>query len=165
MKNKIWMYVIGAVCCALCLMGCNRTNVPNSTKDPVQPTATVEATVKETDGQVQETESAGETMAVIQPTENKDEDTQATEPSSNSNNGQQTSQETQTPNGNGVTYESYNAMSAEDQQAFYLSFADPQDFFNWYNKAKEEYDKSNDNIIVGEDGVIDLEDLIGGSVG
>lgn len=56
-----------------------------------------------------------------------------------------------------VTFEEYNAMTEEEQYAFYSSFSDPQDFFDWYNAAKEAYlanqetlNGTNATIFIGE---------------
>lgn len=59
-----------------------------------------------------------------------------------------------------VTYEEYIAMSGEEQQNFYNTFAKPEDFFAWYNAAKAEYDANQNYIEV--DGEIDIGDYIGG---
>ena len=62
-----------------------------------------------------------------------------------------------------MTYEKYNAMSGEDQQKYFSSYANPMDFFNWYNEAKAEYEASQNRIEIGEGGSIDLGDLINGN--
>lgn len=56
-------------------------------------------------------------------------------------------------------YEKYMNMSEAEQQAYFNSYADPADFFAWYNKAKEEYEQSRDVIEVGPDATIDLGSL------
>ena len=56
-------------------------------------------------------------------------------------------------------YEKYMNMSEAEQQAYFNSYADPADFFAWYNKAKEEYEQSRDVIEVGPDATIDLGKL------
>ena len=61
-----------------------------------------------------------------------------------------------------LTYEAYMAMSAEQQQAYFESFADVQSFFAWYNAAKAEYEKENSSIEIGGNGNIDIGDIIGG---
>ena len=55
-----------------------------------------------------------------------------------------------------LTYEEYNALSAEEQEAYFNSFDTIEDFFAWYNKAKEEYEAKQDYIEVGEDGNLDI---------
>lgn len=56
-------------------------------------------------------------------------------------------------------YEKYMNMSAEDQEAYFNSFSSPAEFFDWYNKAKEEYEESRDVIEVGPDATIDLSGI------
>lgn len=57
-------------------------------------------------------------------------------------------------------YENYMEMSGEEQQKFFESYENPEDFFEWYNAAKAEYDKQNQAVVV-EGGSINLEDYIG----
>jgi hypothetical protein len=52
-------------------------------------------------------------------------------------------------------------MSPAEQQAYVESFDSIDQFFDWYNTAKAEYEAANPPIDVG-DGVIDMEDIIGG---
>lgn len=61
-----------------------------------------------------------------------------------------------------LTWEQYEAMSAEEQYKFFQSFSDPADFFAWREKAKADYDKAHPTIEVGKDGTIDIGDLING---
>lgn len=60
-----------------------------------------------------------------------------------------------------VTYEMYLAMSGEEQQAYFLTYENPADFFAWLNEGKAEYEAQNPSIEIGGDGSIDLGDLIG----
>jgi len=62
-----------------------------------------------------------------------------------------------------MTYEVYNSISGDKQMEFYNTFSNPQDFFDWLNAAKEEYDKQNPSIEI--DGSINLEDYINNSNG
>lgn len=55
-----------------------------------------------------------------------------------------------------MTYEQYNALSAAEQEEFFNSFETIEDFFAWYNKAKEEYEKNQDYTEIGEDGTINI---------
>ena len=89
----------------------------------------------------------------------KDEKPEETEP---------TIEETTQPEDEGVdihpdemTYEKYNAMSGEEQLAFFNSFASMEDFVAWYNAAKAKYDAEHPDIEVG-DGNIDIGDIVGG---
>lgn len=61
------------------------------------------------------------------------------------------------------TYEEYNSLSGEEQQKFFSSFANPADFFTWYNAAKAEYEAGQEKIEIGNDGVIDLGDILNGN--
>jgi flagellar basal body-associated protein FliL len=55
-----------------------------------------------------------------------------------------------------MTYEEYNALSAEEQEAYFNSFDTIEDFFAWYNKAKAEYEASQDYTEIGGDGNLDI---------
>lgn len=55
------------------------------------------------------------------------------------------------------TYEEYLAMSAEDQMAYFKSFENIEDYFEWYNAAKAKYEAENPSVDIG-DGGIDLDD-------
>ena len=50
---------------------------------------------------------------------------------------------------NAMTYEQYNALSATEQEAFYNSFDTVEDFFAWYNQAKQEYENNQNYIDAG----------------
>lgn len=54
-------------------------------------------------------------------------------------------------------YEAYQAMSGQDQMAFFELFDDPMEFFNWLNAAKEAYEIAHPDIEIGDDGIVDLE--------
>jgi len=51
-----------------------------------------------------------------------------------------------------LSYEAYQAMSAEEQEAHFNSFASPADFFAWYNAAKDKFLAENPGIEIGPDG-------------
>ncbi len=61
-----------------------------------------------------------------------------------------------------MTYEQFQAMTGAEQRAFQASFPDIDAFFEWYNAAKETYEKENPSIEIGGDGVVDLDGLLGG---
>lgn len=69
---------------------------------------------------------------------------------------QETMAETLPTNPEPLTFEEYHAMKAEDQEAYFLSYATPADFFAWYNAAKEKYLEENPGIEIGPDGSIPL---------
>lgn len=64
-----------------------------------------------------------------------------------------------------VTYEDYIAMSGAEQQEFFMTFANPADFFTWFNDGKAAYDAAHPSIEIGGNGSINLGDLIGGNGG
>lgn len=55
-------------------------------------------------------------------------------------------------------YEYYRSLSGREQQAFIESFNSMEDFFVWYNRAKEEYEALYPDIEIS-DGTIDMGDL------
>ena len=57
-----------------------------------------------------------------------------------------------------LTFEEYNNLSAEEQEEYFNSFEDVEDFFAWYNKAKQEYEEEQERIEI--DGSADIN--IGG---
>lgn len=56
----------------------------------------------------------------------------------------------------GTVYEKFMAMSASEQSSFYKSFENPEDFYTWFDKAEEEYNRLHPQIVVGKDEVIDF---------
>ena len=60
-----------------------------------------------------------------------------------------------------LSYVEYNALSGEDQEAYFNTFDNIEDFVAWYNAAKQEYESSVTQIEIGDDGAVDLEDLLG----
>ena len=60
-----------------------------------------------------------------------------------------------------TTFEEYNAMTADQQQAFSAKFSSVKAFINWYWEAKAIYDDKQDVIIIGPGGGIDIEDILG----
>jgi flagellar basal body-associated protein FliL len=57
-----------------------------------------------------------------------------------------------------LTYEEYNALTAEEQEEYFYSFETVEDFFAWYNQAKQEYEDSQDYIEIGGDSDITIGD-------
>lgn len=62
-----------------------------------------------------------------------------------------------------LTYEEFHAMTGAEQRAHQESFANLDDFFDWYNAAKETYEKENPSIEIGGNGEVDLGGLTGGN--
>lgn len=56
------------------------------------------------------------------------------------------------------------AMDGKEQEKYMNSFGDIDAFFNWYNDAKETYEKENPSIEIGN-GPIDMEEIINGKNG
>lgn len=56
-----------------------------------------------------------------------------------------------------LTYEEYNALSAEEQESYFNSFATTEEFFDWYNLAKQEYEDAQDRVEIDGDGDLDVE--------
>lgn len=56
-----------------------------------------------------------------------------------------------------VTWQEYQDMSGEEQQAFYNDFPSHADFKAWRTAAKKKYDDDLIKIEIGEDGKIDLD--------
>ena len=59
-----------------------------------------------------------------------------------------------------LTYEEYNALSGEEQEAYFNSYPDIESFFEWYNTAKKEYEDKLTQIEIDGDVTVDLGDLI-----
>ena len=55
-----------------------------------------------------------------------------------------------------ITYEEYEALSPDEKLAYFESFTDYNDFYAWFNKAKEEYDASHKPPEIGDNGEIDI---------
>jgi hypothetical protein len=47
-------------------------------------------------------------------------------------------------------------LSAEEQEEYFNSFKTVEDFFAWYNKAKAEYEASQDYTEIGGDGNLNI---------
>ncbi len=82
-----------------------------------------------------------------------------------SNDSQSSTSKPSKPSGNGASegdlmeYEVFQNLSALEQQEYMESFSDIDDFFEWYNMAKEEYEKANSAINV-DGGTIDIGEII-----
>ena len=59
-----------------------------------------------------------------------------------------------------MEYEKFRDMKAAEQQAFLESFESLDAFFEWYNRVKEEYAAAHPSIEIGEDGVVDMGELM-----
>ena len=84
-----------------------------------------------------------------------------TQPSGGNNEGTKPTEPAVTEPSSGserVSYEEYNAMTPAEQVAYYNQFDSMEAFVQWYNEAKDAYDREHGAIDVG-DGNIDLGDL------
>lgn len=53
-----------------------------------------------------------------------------------------------------LTFEEYQALSSSDQYAYFLSYANPEDFFTWYNAAVADYEERHPGVEVGPGGMM-----------
>ena len=159
---------ITAIClsCALLLGACGLSVTPtepssNPTTHATEPTTqpvesvTTEPTTQPTEATTQSTEPTTPS------TEQTTPPTQTTDPSTESTT--EATEPTQSGNSGAVTYEEYQAMSPEGQQAFFNSFESYEDFIAWFIAAEAAYKESQDRNEVSGDGNIDIGDLIGGA--
>ena len=169
-KNAILILMI---CVALLLVGCStRDKNPAGTQPVETQMQTQEATQAPTEEKlsgledsvfdgagVENTgnEAAGETQP--ENTKPSEETTAATEPP------HAESQPAQSQEGEStgeMTYEKYNAMSGDEQLAFFETFDSVEAFIDWYNAAKEKYEKEHPYIEI-DGGEIDLDSIFGGN--
>jgi hypothetical protein len=142
-------------------MGDQITEDPSPDRETVPSTEGfgTESDVVETDEEKNpEASQAPSTEATASEPENPQEPA-TQEPEENDKPGtdpEDTTAEAETTSPESLDFEGYNAMSAEEQEAFFLSFDSPADFFEWYNAAKEKYQEENPGIEIGPDGVIPL---------
>lgn len=61
-----------------------------------------------------------------------------------------------------LTYTEFWDLTPEQQQAYQASFESLDAFFQWYNAAVEQHEAENPPIVIGPDGVVDL-DKVGGN--
>ena len=73
----------------------------------------------------------------------------------NNNSSQNDQSSTDKPSGK-MTYEAFHAMSPTKQREYMESFKDIDKFFNWYNKAKKQYEKDHPSIEI-DGGPIELQ--------
>ncbi len=57
------------------------------------------------------------------------------------------------------TYEEFVNMTPTQQEACMKAYSSMEEFFKWYTKAKEEYEKEHPSIDVG-DGSLDLDEIL-----
>ena len=81
---------------------------------------------------------------------------------SNDNSSNDTPPNGELPAAGSMSYEEYMALDSKAQQAYYESFATPEAFFEWFNKAKSEYEAKDDSIEIDGNGSIDINDILNG---
>lgn len=105
-----------------------------------------------------ETEETPNPLQSIKPSQNS-QTSQSTNPSKESESDTKPAATTQ----NGgmpdvlLTYEQFIQLSEDEQDAYFLQFADPRDYAAWLRKAKKEYEDNQTSIIIT--GPIDLSTL------
>lgn len=138
-------------------LGCDSVGSPDDTH---RDTATGDQIIEDTSPDretVSSTEDSGTEPDAVETDEEKNPEDSAEsvtdEPDTES---EDTTAEASATEPDPLGYEEYNAMSAEEQEAFFLSFNSPEDFFAWYNAAKEKYLEENPGIEIGPDGIIPI---------
>ena len=162
--------------------GCNKQNDVVATTEVLEADTTKEATTEETEYNVTTpglglSEFDDETEPTVEETQPQ---TEATEPAETTKPTEapkpsETTPPTEAPKPSETTpptetpqpetkpkseYETFQNMSAADQQAHMESFDSMDAFFDWYNNAKAEYEAANPPIDIGN-GSIDMGDLMG----
>ena len=177
MKQKQFVCVITVM--LLILAGCGKQNVvepttvaPETTAEAIPVPATTEESIPGVedsifdDETVPTTEETQPQTEVTEPQETT-KPTEATKPTETSKPEETQPQETapatepsQPAAKPQTAYESFQNMSADEQQAYMESFESIDAFFTWYNDAKAEYEAANPPIDVG-DGSVDMGELMG----
>ena len=162
-----------------CFAGCGKQEaaVPSTAETTQQVTETTQPTVATTEGTIpglEDSEFDDETEPTAEQTQPQTEATEpaettkpteaskpseSTKPTEESGPSESTPPATEAPKPQ-TEYEAFQNMSAADQQAYMESFGSMDAFFDWYNKAKEEYEAANPPIDVGN-GSVDMGDLMG----
>ena len=155
MNKKMMYIVIGLVLvliAALVLRSCGKAaqkaeiTVPDETKEA----ATAETTVAAEDTVAETTEETTDDTVILGMSE-EDAATETTIPLEDRPVVTTPAiQEAQAP----TDYETYLAMSGEEQQAFVESFDSMEAFFAWFTAAKEEYESTHQDIEINGDEVI-----------
>ena len=74
----------------------------------------------------------------------------------NDSNSSQNDQSSTVKPGGKMTYEAFHAMSPDKQREYMESYNDIEKFFNWYNKAKKQYEKDHPSIEI-DGGPVELQ--------
>ena len=171
LMNKKLLIILCVVISLMIMVACRNVSVPNGTTAPTSngqlsvPSDSTEpefvpGAVENPFDDATTPEATGEVITNTEPTTPSEPD-KPTEPTAPT--------ETETPTEPTVpsepastSFEQYNAMSPEEQYAFFCTFSSMEDFVAWYNNAKAEYEAAHPGIDIG-DGNIDIGDIIGGN--
>ena len=166
--NRKVIFIV-CVCLALLLVGCGaRDKNPSAGEAPAQ---SQEQSPEESQIPTEE-KLPGLVDSIFDDLNVEDTGNQAAgeNQTADANPGEETTSATEPPyaesqpaeNSGEMTYEKYNAMSGEEQMAFFSTFASVEDFVAWHKAAKEKYEAENPAIEI-EDGEIDLDSIFGGN--
>lgn len=144
-----------------------KTSEPNTTETEVKQDD------EQSDDQTEVTEEAVMGVDVWDettetPNETTDETTEPEEETTSPDKENTPTDETTEPTGAGESeygteYEWYINLPLQEQQEFYESFESPEAFFAWFNKAKAEYEESQDYIDISGTPGVDLGEIIEGN--
>ena len=165
MKKIICIGIVLAMA-SLLLVACGSAAENNPTIPTVPSLGIVEGGLENNvDFDTEPTEGSSVPTQPTQPSQS------ATEPSTAPSQGatQPTTQPTTPTTGNEpqpvdpatMDFATFQAMTGAEQRAFQESFEDLDAFFEWYNAAKEAYEKENPSIEIGPGGSVDLGGLDG----
>ena len=99
----------------------------------------------------EDTEDAGSTDTTVVTTQPTTQPTETTPVTENTQPGEKEL----------LTWQQYQALSNEDKQTYYKTFATVEEFYRWKDKAQQEYAQQNkDNVVTG-DGSLNLGDYMG----
>ena len=155
MKHLV-KYILPVCVVALLLVGCKKDKEYALNISDEKESQTVEVTTP-TEAQTptysaivewEDTGNGGTTAVTTQPATQPTETTPVTE-------------STQPGGEELLTWQQYQALSNEDKQAYYKTFATAEEFYRWKDKAQQEYAQQNkDNTVTG-DGSLNLGDYMG----
>ncbi len=131
----------------------NNAEEGESTPDPSE-TASSGSASETTPVESSSPNNSKPSSVVSRPSGNSDTTTSHNQP------GQSEEESSRADSSQGMTYGEYKSLSPVEQQAYYESFSDPEDFIAWYSQAKAAYDAQQSEMEIGSGGGIDLGDYI-----
>ena len=166
--NKKASFVL-FVCMAVLLAGCvthggttptsGETITPETQEQTQPPTEDISGIEDSIFDDPQWIESAGNAVEETQPENEKPDETVPVETTAPYEESKPADSQGDSSTGE-MTYEKYNAMSGDDQMAFFNTFDSVEAFMDWYNAAKEKYEAEHPAIEI-EGGEIDLDAIFG----